>query len=140
LHPEDVYRHPRRGIYFGAGGAGHALFENCDVLIEALMRYPEVLIVLSTSWVCVLGYSRARSYLPYELRQRVVGATFHSAMSRDIFQQESRPRQVLSDVRRRHPSAWLALDDVHTGWPVEARSHYSMTHPVLGCADEVALS
>lgn len=48
LHPEDVYRHPRRGIYFGQTGAGHALFENCDVLIQVLAPYPEVRIALST--------------------------------------------------------------------------------------------
>lgn len=140
LHPEDVYRHPKRGIYLWAGYAGHQLFENCHHLIEALAPYPDVQIILSTSWVRVLGYSRARAYLPESLSQRVVGATFHSAMPRDIFAEMSRPNQVLGDIARRKPAAWLAIDDVVEGWPPETLKCFVPSHPVLGCGEANVLN
>lgn len=140
LHPEDVYRHPKRGIYLWPGYIGHRLFENVDYLVEALAPYPEVQIVLSTSWVRVLGYSRARGYLPEALNRRVIGATFHSAMPRDIFLEQSRPEQVLSDIRRRKPAAWLAIDDIVDGWPAECLQNFVPSHPVTGCGGAKVLS
>ena len=132
LHPEDVRRHPRKGIRLGAGGAGHALFEHCNALVESLAPFPTVGIVLSTSWVRVLGFDKARRKLPPALRDRVVGATFHSAMDRDLFMQMPRGVQILGDVGRRRPSAWLALDDDEEGWPTEWRHALIATHPVRG--------
>lgn len=64
LHPAPVYRHHKRGIYFGVEHSGHKLFENVSALVAALAPYPAVSVVLSTSWVHVLGYSRARSFYP----------------------------------------------------------------------------
>lgn len=132
LHPEDVRRHPRKGIRLGAGGAGHRLFEHCAVLAELLAPFPAVGVVLSTSWVRVLGFDKARRKLPRALRDRVVGATFHSAMDRGLFMEMPRGVQVMGDVGRRRPSAWLALDDDEEGWPTEWRHALIATHPVLG--------
>jgi len=81
LHREDVYRHPKRGIYLGLKGARHALFEHAGLLEELLQPYPDVGIVLWTSWVRVLSFSKARCRLPVALSERVVGATFHSSMT-----------------------------------------------------------
>lgn len=133
LHPEDVYRHPKRGIFLGGSFINHHLFENAHHLVGALEKYPDVSIVLSTTWVRILGYSRARDYLPEGLRWRVVGATFHSSMHRDIFVQMGRPNQVLADVTRRRPLAWVAIDDITDGWPHQSLSHFVPSHPVLGC-------
>lgn len=123
LHPEPVYRHPRGGMYFGVEHAGHSLFEHAELLVEALAPYPKVAIVLSTSWVRVLGYSQAMAYLPEALRSRVIGATFHSAMNKFEFDAMTRGAQVLADATRRSATSWVALDDDEDGWVGAASKH-----------------
>ena len=134
LHPEPVYRHPKGGLYLGADCAGHALFENAGLLIDALEPYPQVAIVLSTSWVRVLGYSRAKAYLPERLRRRVIGATFHSCMNKAEFDAMTRGAQVLADARRRGVAQWLAIDDDSEGWLSAAESHLVLTDEKQGLA------
>lgn len=131
LHHEDVWRHPRRGLYFGAEGAGHTLFENAGLLAQLLAPYPDVFIVLSTSWVRSLRYSHAASKLPDVVRRRVIGATFHTRMNTKDFDRLTRAYQVLSDVERRQPSAWVAIDDA-LGWPIEVESHFVPSDPAAG--------
>lgn len=123
LHPEPVYRHPRGGMYFSVEHTGHHLFEYAEVLVEALAPYPHVAIVLSTSWVRVLSYSRARAYLPEALRSRVIGATFHSGMNKFEFDAMSRGAQVLADATRRSAHSWVALDDDDEGWVGSVSRH-----------------
>ncbi len=113
LHHENVLRHPRRGIY--AGEPGFTLFEHAPLLELLLQPFPAVSIVLSTSWVRVLGYSRALERLPKGLQARVIGSTFHSEMDEEIFVSKRRGQQVLEDVTRRKPSSWIALDDTDEG-------------------------
>lgn len=131
LHHEAVYRHPKRGIFLTAG-PGFTLFQHAPLLAELMQPYPEVRIVLSTSWSRVLGMSRAASYLPQELRRRVVGATFHSEMYEHEFLNTARGLQVYQDYLRRSPSAALALDDTDEGWPDTFREHLVLTDEVHG--------
>ena len=135
LHPEPVFRHPKRGLYFGVDCVGHKLFENASIVSEALVPYPDVSIVLSTSWVRVLGFSRARAYLPEPLRSRVIGATFHSAMNKFEFDSMSRGAQVLADATRRGVTAWVALDDDDEGWLSAAEAHLVLTDGTLGVSE-----
>ncbi len=134
LHPEPVYRHPKRGIYLGVECVGHTLFENTQILQDALAPYPQLAIVLSTSWVRVLGFSRAKTYLPESLRRRVIGATFHSCMNKVEFDAMTRGAQVLADANRRGVSQWIALDDNDEGWLSAAESHLVLTEEKLGLA------
>lgn len=138
LHHEDVWRHPHRGLYFGPKGVGHTLFENALLLEHLLAPYTNVLIVLSTSWAPSLRYSCAVSKLPPGLKARVVGATFHTRMNRNLFDSLTRAHQVLDDVDRRQPGAWVAVDDA-LGWPKESLPHFVPSNPVAGiAAPEVA--
>lgn len=130
LHHENVLWHPRRGVY--AGPPGFVLFEHTALLEELLDPYPLMKIVLSTSWVRVLGYSRSVKRLPPGLRKRVIGATHHSEMYERVFAEKARGRQVLEDVTRRRPRDWLALDDTDEGWPHEQRGHVLITDEQLG--------
>lgn len=115
LHHDNVCRGPRRSACMDEGG--HALFEWAPVLMRALEPYPNVAIVLSTSWVRVLGYDRTRAYLPPSLRERVVGATFHrrehgaTRNLRELWAQSARGVQIAQDIERRRPSKWFAIDD-----------------------------
>lgn len=115
VHHYNVGRGPRRTARMLE--AGHDLFEWATVLSEALRPYPDVTIVLSTSWVRVLGYQRTKSYLPADLRIRVVGATYHrrehgaTKELRDLWAQSMRGVQIALDLERRRPQRWFAIDD-----------------------------
>lgn len=126
LHYDNACWHPRRGVYLVAP-AGHVLFQHVGLLEDALKPHPQVRIVLSTSWVRVFGYSRAKKWLSEALRARVIGATFHSRMNRFDFEAMSRAEQILADVQRRRPSNWLALDNDGEGWPQDHREHLVLT-------------
>lgn len=130
LHHEDVWRHPRRGVYIKT--PGYRLFEHMALLESALAPFPEVRIVLSTSWVRVRRFSRARKQLSRVLRERVIGATFHTCMNEVAFTDLPRGLQILDDVKRRQPRHWVALDDDAEGWPESHRHHLIHTDEVLG--------
>lgn len=131
LHHGDVYWSPRKGPYIEPR-LKQKLFAYVDILEELLSPYPEVAIVLSTSWVLKYGCHGAAKRLPSNLRQRVVGATFHTRMNRENFDGASRGMQVWSDVYRRQPSDWLALDDDYLQWPAWCREKLIRTLPHLG--------
>ncbi|WP_187427617.1 HAD domain-containing protein [Comamonas sp. Z1] len=132
LHPEAVWRAPRKGIYLALGLENHHLFENANVLVDLMEPYPDVLIVLSTSWVRVLGFTAAASYLPRSLQDRAIGATFHTGMQRDWFTSSPRVHQVLGDVGRRQPSAWVAIDDDAADWPPHTAANFVASDPTYG--------
>lgn len=138
LHPECVFIDAYRGVHL-RGAFGRALFENAEILVCELAPYPAVKLVLSTSWVRVLGYDSARRRLPIELQARCVGATFHSRHHRSVqedgtgpFTAPLRGEEVMADVKRRTPHRWLAVDDTDEGWPLEARDNLVLTHPFSG--------
>jgi hypothetical protein len=100
-----------------------------------------VRIVLSTSWVRELGFSKARSYLPAALSARVVGATFHRRIhgpTRELrahWAETPRGLQIEQDVRRRRPATWFAIDDAvkeftteQSKWLVPCTSSLGLSH------------
>jgi hypothetical protein len=134
LHHENVLWHPKRGAYLKAP-PGHRLFQHSDLLVELLSPYPQIKIVLSTSWARVYGCSHAAKRLPPSLRDRVIGATFHSQMIEALFVDAPRGMQVWSDVNRRHPKDWLALDDDYLHWPKWCLENYVRTDEVAGISE-----
>jgi len=135
LHPADVRVRRTRGIYVHSP-AGSQLFEHADLLEELLAPYPQVSVVLSTSWVRVRGFTHARNRLPAGLRRRVIGATYHRRHMREWeFTAMPRGMQVWQDVVRRKPSRWLALDDDGVDWPIWCLAHFVTTHETRGISD-----
>jgi hypothetical protein len=140
LHHEDVRRRKKRGVYFGADatahgkhhGHDHTLHEHAPLLSELLAPYPQVRIVLSTTWTQWRGYEHARRRLPPELAERCIGSTYHSRMNLERFRALPRGQQICADVARRQPSAWLALDDDSVGWPEWCRDKLIRTDDALG--------
>lgn len=53
---------------------------HAPILFGILQDFPIVKICLSTSWMRMLGYQRARAALPVNLHDRTVSATWHSRM------------------------------------------------------------
>ncbi len=139
LHHEDVWWHARIGPYLRASDE-YKLFQHLNLLETLLAPYPEVRIVLSTSWVRRYGCSKSAKQLGPRLRQRVLGATFHSRMNEDIFMSSPRGLQVWEDVLRRKPRDWLALDDDAEGWPPESAGHFVKTHDHDGISDPRVLA
>lgn len=137
LHHESVYWSPRRGAYIkihsaGWGQCSYYLFQHAPLLVRHLAPYPDIKIVLSTSWVRSYGCYGAAKRLPQALRDRVIGATFHSRMNENEFVAAPRGMQVWGDVVRRHPRAWLALDDDCLHWPKWCLDNYIRTDKALG--------
>jgi hypothetical protein len=133
LHPSEVFWSPLRGVHLDSRMHGHALFENLPLLMEALANFPQVRVVLSTSWVPSRGLDGTLEQLPIELRQRIIGATFDAEqMIHERWASVARGYQVLDDVRRRRPARWVALDDDVADWPEEHVDKLIATDGVLG--------
>ena len=139
LHHENCLWHPRRGAYLDAP-EGHVLFQHADLLAQVLEPYPQWKIVLSTSWVRTYSCFGAAKRLPVSLRERVIGATFHSEMNESGFQSLPRGLQVCNDVERRKPRKWIALDDDASGWPMWSIGHFIQTDQVLGITNAWVLN
>lgn len=134
LHHENVLWHPKRGAYLVAP-PGYRLFQHVRLLEQLLAPYPDIRIVLSTSWARVYGCTAAAKRLPPSLGSRVIGATFHSRMVELEFLSQPRGMQVWSDVLRRRPRDWLALDDDTLDWPPGCQNKLIATHETEGIAD-----
>ena len=139
LHHENCLWHPRIGAYLSAPEE-FKIFQHVDLLERLLAPYPEVRIILSTSWVRRYGCTKSAKQLGPRLRQRVIGATFHSRMNEDLFMDLPRGKQVWADVQRRQPRDWLALDDDGDGWLPECAGHFIQTHEANGISDPQVLA
>jgi len=73
-HVHAVYWSPNRGIHVTT--PGHTLFEWAPILEQMLKPYPDVKLVLATSWVRARGFEFAKAQLLPALQARVMGATF----------------------------------------------------------------
>ena len=131
LHPADVRvsreepLHPC--VYARGQPTDEPLFQYMSLLELLLAPYPELKIVLATSWVRALGYEFALKQLSPALQERVIGAT--------TFQAPTRFDSIDIDAESRGLTRWLALDDDVCGWP-EERRHLVVapTNPVLALA------
>lgn len=131
LHHENVL-FTKRGAKLLAP-PGHKLFQHVDLLVEILAPYPQILIVLSTSWVGHYGCAGAARRLPGALRERVIGATYHSKMMGPVeFYGAPRGMQVWGDVVKRKPKDWIALDDDYLHWPKWCLDKYVRTDEIEG--------
>jgi len=118
LHPADVRvteAEPLRPRVYNGGPTDHPLFEHAPLLEHVLRPFADVRIVLSTSWVRVLGYEFAVQQLPAGLRGRVVGTMWRE----ELLQHPPRARYdaIQTDAVARGLDRWLALDDDLEGWP-----------------------
>jgi hypothetical protein len=131
LHHCNVRWSQERGLFLEAPER-YALFQHMGLLAQLLAPHPGVRLILSTSWAQKLGLKEALRHLTPALQQRVVGATFEHSQPGDFFAHLSRGEQVVLDVQRRRPSAWLALDDDPIGWPRWTEKHVVFTDPYEG--------
>ena len=146
LHPDAVYLERGRPVLRAEG----ELFMWAGLLADALAGNPNLRIVLSTSWARELRFVRARDYLPAELRSRVIGATWHSAMATDEefrprgretwWDQATRYQQIRRYVDRAGIRDWVAVDDCSEGWADADLGRLVRTNPLRGLSDPAAIA
>lgn len=77
LHPDSAYLVKARPAFKSEGEP----FIWVPFLADVLADFPKSQLLLSPSWARGLSFNCARRWLPEKLRARVVGATWHRAMS-----------------------------------------------------------
>lgn len=139
---ESVLFHPKRGVYMNpALNQERRLFEWVSILVKILEPYPEVRLVLSSSWCVRPGYARTLKRLPADLSWRFIGGTYHKRIhgadpwTKETFLRTPRGVQILADVNRRKPQHWIALDDDLDGWPSEAMENLIACNGSTGLSD-----
>jgi hypothetical protein len=132
LHADDVYLVDGVPIM---RRAGCQMFEHANLLAKILAPYPDVQIVLSTSWVGTFSLIRAKLYLPEALQQRVVGTTYEFREDNLAWMELSRFEQVMHYVRGKNVHSWVALDDDNRDWPEQYGQHLVCPIPRLGLGD-----
>ncbi len=150
LHPDNVVQPHNRALELRGPGS---LFMHASILEGILDEHPEAEIILSTSWVRFLKYSKTVKKMPEGLRAKVTGATWHSGMAKpdgspyrraeDPFNWMTRFQQIEWYLKRHEVTDWLAIDDLHSGeeidkWPEAQRHRLVLTNPDLGLGCPVA--
>lgn len=143
LHPDAVYQPRNRPLELRAEGE---LMMYAGILEEILIEHPDVKIILSTSWVRLLGYSRTLGKTSPGLRARIAGATWHSGMAKpdgspyrraeDPFNWFSRWQQIEWYVRRHELDEWIAVDDLYGGEEIDQWPHHQRHRLVLTDGDK----
>jgi hypothetical protein len=87
---------------------GENLFEHCDRLAVALEPFPEVRIVISSTWRQHFSIDALKDFLPPALAERVIGVT-PIFFSRDGTYQ--RMREIGSFLEENGYPQWIAIDD-----------------------------
>jgi hypothetical protein len=146
LHPDEVYLENGRPVLRAPG----ELFMWAPCLMDALRDAPSVRIVLSTSWARELRFTRARDYLPAELRTRVIGSTWHSRMASDHglrrldrntwWDAATRYQQIRRYVDRARLERWVAIDDDVEGWADADLPRLIATQGDIGLSDPDAVA
>jgi hypothetical protein len=134
LHDGNVLRNRTKGMTIKT--PGRTFFEWMPILEDLLAPYPDLQIVLSTTWVRELGFKEAKLELSEALQDRVIGSTFlHPKIVKAEFDTMPRGMQILGDVERRKPTHWFALDDDAYGWPARYKENLIQTNALLGLSD-----
>jgi len=130
--PDDVFLINGRPTLKAAG----QLFMWVHYLEELLDPSPSLSIVLSASWVRWRSYDRTRNELPRSLRDRIVGATWHSRIDPLEWSTLTRYQEIRHYLASKPIAEWLALDDDDEGWPEFDRRRLIHTDPERGNGDE----
>ena len=143
LHIGNAYIGEDEGISLDTG---RPLLEFAPILVELLEPYPDVEIVLTTSWMRRLPEESVIKYLPPELHRRVVGTTRDVKPRLSYVQDGTERTYVISSYaygkRLKH---WLAIDDAVFGAarfgrePGELVDHFLLLDASSGISDSNAL-
>lgn len=132
LHADDVYLIDGVPVMRRPGAQ---IFQHANLLAKILAPYPDLKIVLSTSWVGTFNFVRAKLYLPQSVQQRVVGTTYEYRTDKQEWSELSRFEQIVRYAGAKNLQAWLALDDDDTGWPQRYQQNLVCPAPRFGIGE-----
>ncbi|MFM0277730.1 HAD domain-containing protein [Paraburkholderia sediminicola] len=113
--------------------SGRPLFEYAPYLADALAPWPQVQIIVTTSWLRTLGSDRTIALLPDELRRRVVGTTLGTPPRfGEILDGTSKAMTPIRHAQKYGLTTWLALDDEAWGVPRGFEQHFLHTNSETG--------
>jgi hypothetical protein len=125
--------------------SGGQLFEYAPLLVEILEPYPDVEIVLTTSWLRAMPTEKVMSYLPPELARRVVDTTRgRIARFSHVRNGTERTDIIACYALGKRLKNWLAIDDSVYGAyyfgrePGELVRNFVLLDSTRGITDEVA--
>ncbi|WP_231949997.1 HAD domain-containing protein [Paraburkholderia caribensis] len=143
LHVGNAYIDENNDISLDTG---RPLLEFAPLLVELLAPYPEVEIVLTTSWARRLPDERVIAYLPPELRPRVIGTTSNIKPRRSyVLDGTERTHIITSYAYGKRLKHWLAIDDAVFGAERFGRErgelvdHFLLLDPMRGINNESVL-
>lgn len=126
---------------------GRPLLEFAHLLAALLAPYPNVKIVLTTSWTRRLPVERVIAYLPPKLRTRVVGTTSGIRPRRSyVLDGTERTHVIASYAYGKRLKHWLAIDDAvfcaerFGREPGELVEHFLLLDSSKGICDRRVLS
>lgn len=104
------------------------LFEFAPYLADVLTPWPQVQIIVTTSWLQTLGAERTIALLPDELRRRVVGTTIRTPPRLgEIKDGTAKTMTVIRHAAKYGLTRWLVLDDEAWGVPSGYEQHFLHT-------------
>ena len=136
LHPDNVFD-SRQGLFLVGPGT---LFMWMPLLEAALAPYPDVKIILSTSWIPSQGFDVAIARLSESLRNRVVGATFSPGMDSYAFYRLGRCQQILDSAASHRLDHWIAIDDDIWDWSEHIADRLVATKGKTGLSDPTVMT
>ncbi|MDR8401856.1 HAD domain-containing protein [Paraburkholderia sp. USG1] len=108
--------------------SGRGLIEFAPYLADVLAPWPQVQIIVTTSWLQTLGAERTIGLLPEQLRRRVVGTTLGTPPRlSEISNGSAKAMTVIRHAVRHGLTTWLAIDDEAWGVPSDFEQHFLHT-------------
>jgi hypothetical protein len=97
-----------------------AVIDLSSAIVDAVLKHPDISIVLNSWWVAAYGYRRLLYALPDEIARRTVGSTTRgNRVHRGRGQPLTRADLLRSDIARRTPVRLTILDAYRSAIPFE---------------------
>ncbi|MFL9959082.1 HAD domain-containing protein [Paraburkholderia nemoris] len=110
--------------------SGRPPFEYTPCLVDALAPWPQVQVVVTTSWLQTLGADKTIALLHDELRRRVVGTTLGTPPRfGEIKDGTAKTMTVIRHAAKYGLTRWLVLDDEAWGVPSGYEQQFVRTNP-----------
>jgi hypothetical protein len=108
--------------------SGRGLFEFAPYLADALAPWPQIQIIVTTSWLQTLGAEKTIALLPGPLRRRVAGTTLGTPPRlSEIRNGSAKAMTIVRHAVKHGMTKWLALDDEAWGVPSGFEQHFLHT-------------
>jgi hypothetical protein len=110
--------------------SGRPLLEYAPYLVDVLTSWPQVQIVLTTSWLQSLGAGKTIALLPDQLRRRIVGTTLGTPPRfGEIRDGTAKTMTAIRHAAKHGLTTWLVVDDEAWGAPPGFEQHFLHTDP-----------